>query len=345
MYDNWIHKLSESYIDKRLGINEEEDHMVIRKPKEPWKADPDSKPPDLSKFHPKVVTAVGYLNKILSQHGGQGPDDMDPHINHSNFLVRTSQGLSKTPTNSEVADAAVEAATSHHGWDINRELDSDGTYRTGSRGFSDDNLRELLTDKVGYHLDQHHPEEDESKPKSTNESTNLFEQLNDAKEYAYILEHVLNTLLEHEIINKEMIMEVLSSGETYDDTIRRGLGTAEALRRTRIRANRLNKIKELERQSYYQIPSDEDGMEDETTPEYARWLHAATLDAGSDASSPLVTRSVNPNKVGPVIDAKANENLMSPLSKRKKASIARQMQDNRVKSKAFVAKVKKRARR
>ena len=74
------------------------------------------------------------------------------------------------------------------------------------------------------------------------ESEMILEELNETKEYAYILEHVLNTLLEHEVINEEIIMEVLTPHERDEQAKRMGLSDEEAGRRWNSRRSRLQAI-------------------------------------------------------------------------------------------------------
>jgi len=190
LYNNWIHKLSENYVNSRLGINEEK-----------------------KEYHPHVTSAAKKLkNEMGLDHS---VEEIAGQI-HSHL-----DGEEATPKS--VASAAGRAAGEFKG--MTDYAHRKGMLRGGKRP-SEDEIRGNVADRVGQ-IVHDHLEPKEVKESTLTESEMILEELNETKEYAAILEHILNTLIENEIVNEEMISEVLHPEEVFDNLRNRGIGTKE----------------------------------------------------------------------------------------------------------------------
>jgi hypothetical protein len=191
LYDNWIHKLSESYTNSN-NINEEES----------------------GQHHPMVHKAAKYIHSVLDQYHRDHPIEKT-----LNSLTSNLHGKEITPDS--VVDASDDAIRDHYGveghsYEVNDTVGGDHSEHRNWEGLID-NTVDSIKHHLSYHLDE--PEKKEVKESTLTESEIILEELKETKEYVNILENVLNTLLENDIITEEdivNIMEVQTPNERYN---------------------------------------------------------------------------------------------------------------------------------
>lgn len=103
MYDNWINKLTESYLKTRLGINEEEGKS--------------------EEYHPMVHKAADFIHSKLDKHYSKHPKSQTLRTIHGNLK-------GKEVNRDNVVDASSEAIHDHYGieghsYDVNDDVGGD----------------------------------------------------------------------------------------------------------------------------------------------------------------------------------------------------------------------------
>jgi hypothetical protein len=103
MYDNWINKLTESYLKTRLGINEEEGKS--------------------EEYHPMVHKAADFIHSKLDKHYAKHPKVQTLKTIHNNLG-------DKEVNRDNVVDASIEAIHDHYGieghsYDVNDTVGGD----------------------------------------------------------------------------------------------------------------------------------------------------------------------------------------------------------------------------
>jgi hypothetical protein len=189
LYDNWIHKLSESYTNSH-NINEEES----------------------GQHHPMVHKAAKYIHSVLDQYHRGHPIEKT-----LNSITGGLGGKEVTPDS--VIDASDDAIRDHYGveghsYEVNDTVGGDHSEHRNWEGLID-NTVDSIKHHLSYHLDEpDKPEETEKKEvkeSTLTESEMILEELNETKEYVNILEGVLNTLLENDIITEEDIVNIVEA--------------------------------------------------------------------------------------------------------------------------------------